>query len=163
MNHCAVKCDFAPCGKSAFAFICWGPHKQQQANVCHAHCYEVWEAAQSTIKGRPLFLDPTAAKVKLMGKLHTLRRAIERDPEAWLYADGQAKCAGRGRISGEWRPIQCWFGCKDAYRCFVKQVARKAIDDQIRKFIREKGAVSVQRIIDALVGPTDVGSGGSVD
>ena len=51
-----------------------------------------------------------------MGKLHTLRRAILRDPKKWRGARG----ASRTR-KGEWYPSASYF-TGTSYRSFIKHV-----------------------------------------
>jgi hypothetical protein len=50
-----------------------------------------------------------------MGKLHTLRRAIKREPDKWRYAFGNLG-AGRDWKTGQWYPS--YFG----YKRFVRKV-----------------------------------------
>ena len=52
-----------------------------------------------------------------MGKLHTLRRAIERDPEKWKDARG----ADRWKKHGRWLPMR-WY--RKAYGAFIRSVLR---------------------------------------
>ena len=79
-----------------------------------------------------------------MGKLHTLRRAIERDPAKWqrfvpsgeVFSDGKWKPAvvrtePRGAFKdsdGKWKPLRwgCrpWFSNVGSYRKFVEHVLR---------------------------------------
>jgi hypothetical protein len=79
-----------------------------------------------------------------MGKLHTLRRVIERDPAKWqrfvpsgeVYKDGEWKPFWRKRgacgafmdSDGEWKPLRwgCrpWFSNVGSYRKFVEHVLR---------------------------------------
>ncbi len=61
-----------------------------------------------------------------MGKLHTLRRAILRDPESWVSPGGRATgafCRGeRGTpLAGKWSPAPLWI---DSYQGFVARVLR---------------------------------------
>jgi len=82
-----------------------------------------------------------------MGKLHTLRRAIERDPakwrregggggQVWSDADGGwmpvsrkvVACGAYRDSNGEWKPVRwgCrpWFSNVGSYRKFVEHVLR---------------------------------------
>ena len=49
-----------------------------------------------------------------MGKLHSLRRAIQRDPDKWRNARAAARY-GRG----DWFPITRWSYGDGAYRKFI--------------------------------------------
>lgn len=58
-----------------------------------------------------------------MGKLHTLRRAIERNPESWFYHvrwNNTVKAIGAEFYRGVWKPIYGWD--KAPYRSFVRYV-----------------------------------------
>jgi hypothetical protein len=63
-----------------------------------------------------------------MGKLHTLRRAIERDPQAWYYQQwttsrsyvNRVYPAARNHITGEWR-VDKW-SFDGSYKAFVRHV-----------------------------------------
>lgn len=54
---------------------------------------------------------------KLMGKLHTLRRAIEHNPEKWERADSAYRAN-----TGQWVPSR-WNGV--SYKSFIKKVLRE--------------------------------------
>jgi len=56
-----------------------------------------------------------------MGNLHTLRRAIERDPKIWtVYGNSEYPCgAYRARGRAQWLP--CW---SKSYRKFVGKVLK---------------------------------------
>lgn len=56
----------------------------------------------------------------VMGKLHTLRRAIERDPEKW--GNSTRSCgAWFNRRSGQWEPLRYY---REQYGNFVAHVLR---------------------------------------
>jgi hypothetical protein len=55
-----------------------------------------------------------------MGKLHTLRRAIERDPNEWSDRWGYPKPAKWTKDG--WVPGYDWWGGPKPYRSFVKYV-----------------------------------------
>jgi hypothetical protein len=69
-----------------------------------------------------------------MGKLHTLRRAILREPEKWRKMPLGAW--DHGTKYGGWKP--CWAG---SYRAFVKSVL-KDIDDRVGNADNGRGGVS---------------------
>lgn len=60
-----------------------------------------------------------------MGKLHTLRRAIERNPEDWFYERryGYPRTENIARAArfyrGQWIPVLGW---GSSYKSFVKHV-----------------------------------------
>ena len=81
-----------------------------------------------------------------MGKLHTLRRAIKRDPNKWKVARGAAK-----GNDGKWRPKN-WFGFKASYLGFIKHVLFE-IDP--KRHLPSKKQLAEQR---ADVGNTDNGT-----
>lgn len=66
-----------------------------------------------------------------MGKLHTLRRAIEREPEKWFNLESTGRCWAYGasrRIwsnNNRWEPTAPWGYHGKAYRSFVKQVLKE--------------------------------------
>jgi hypothetical protein len=51
-----------------------------------------------------------------MGKLHTLRRAIRREPDKWLKS-----YSGASYFAGAWRPS--WYA--RSYRKFIQKVLRE--------------------------------------
>ena len=60
-----------------------------------------------------------------MGKLHTLHRAIEREPANWYNVYGRAYGAHWSERYGEWRPNDTACLDPNAYRLFVRAVLRK--------------------------------------
>lgn len=63
-----------------------------------------------------------------MGKLHTLRRAIEREPEKWFRQDYDGRCFARGASrskwfgSKQWEPTESWQVGYRSYRSFVRHI-----------------------------------------
>jgi hypothetical protein len=56
-----------------------------------------------------------------MGKLHTLHRAIEREPGKWHYYN--SVCAAWRTHDGKWEPVS-WLSGSRSYRNFVRHVLR---------------------------------------
>lgn len=64
-----------------------------------------------------------------MGKLHTLRRAIEREPEKWFTKawanDDLIMPYAAHRWRDKWEPYRGWYGSgSKAYRRFVAKVLK---------------------------------------
>ena len=66
-----------------------------------------------------------------MGKLHTLRRAIEREPEKWIYREHDGRLTARGarrdrwQNHGQWFSVERWSYNGASYRGFVQSVLAK--------------------------------------
>jgi len=61
-----------------------------------------------------------------MGKLHTLRRAIERNPKEWMHENYCRKVvmSAKKTKTGQWVPFLGWCS-KKSYRSFVKHVLKE--------------------------------------
>ncbi len=57
-----------------------------------------------------------------MGKLHSLRRVIERDPQRWIHY--QRARPAYINIFGQWQPVEIW-SSRHSYRNFVRSVLRR--------------------------------------
>jgi hypothetical protein len=60
-----------------------------------------------------------------MGKLHKLRKVIERDPERWFrkYNSGNKEVYGARKIAGRWHPANLYYGeYRWSYARFVRRV-----------------------------------------
>jgi len=72
-----------------------------------------------------------------MGKLHTIRRAIERDPEKWYTIDEKGtlrvKAAKFYRQTGQWEPYQFSWYDGASYMEFVAHVVQGILNERERR------------------------------